>query len=271
MERDINEIKKKTSSFVLESYQRLTPQEVEKQLTHSLGCSRKEIKTAIKELVTSGELTYSYLFGCTFLEPSFNRPVRVSKHIVLKPPEINYNKLPKDIIINIQPGASFGTGQHPTTRLCLRGLEHLLIETGRLIRNKQTLGLDIGTGSGVLAIASVLMGISRMVGTDIDACARSEAIENIKLNRLDQNVSIENRELKDFSKKIDLLCANLRVPSLKNLYSHIKKIISDRGALVLSGIKEEESDNVIDFYTKERFELLWFESEKGWTCAIFLG
>ena len=105
---------------------RVTPPALEKTLSETHGLTKKQIKAVIRDLVSDGELVYTYEFGSTFLEPSFNKPVRVSTHVILKPPGHSYQPAPEDIVVQIKPGAAFGDGRHSTSRLAIRGIEYVL-------------------------------------------------------------------------------------------------------------------------------------------------
>ena len=158
-------------------------------MTDTFGINKKQTKSVIRELVAGGELAYTYEYGCTFLERSFAKPVRISKHIVLQPPGHHHPANPKDVVVKIKPGASFGAGNHPTTRLAIQGIEFVLLGDQALDKTNNTSVLDIGTGSGVLLITAILCGMQTGLGIDIDACARVEAAENVRINGLDDRVA----------------------------------------------------------------------------------
>jgi len=103
--------------------------------------------------------------------------------VILTPPERHPVLKGSDIAVMLRPGASFGCGQHPTTRLAIQGIEYTL-KTLRICDGiANTMLLDIGTGSGVLAICALKMGIHRAMGTDMDPCAIAEAGENARIKR----------------------------------------------------------------------------------------
>ena len=112
--------------IVAESTARVTPPALEKTLIETPGLTKKQVKAVIRYLVSDGELVYTYEFGTTFLELSFHKPVRVSTHVVLKPPGHHYQPESEDVVIQIKPGAAFGDGRHPTSRLAIRGIEYVL-------------------------------------------------------------------------------------------------------------------------------------------------
>lgn len=165
---------------VVDSPVRITPSALEKALIEIYGLNKEQIKSVIRDLIAAGELTYTYEYGSTFLERSFAKPVRISKHMVLQPPGHHHRSNPNDVIVKIKPGASFGAGNHPSTRLAIRGIEFVLLVGCAVDKRCNTSVLDIGTGSGVLLITAVLCGMKTGVGIDVDACARVEAAKNVK-------------------------------------------------------------------------------------------
>jgi len=222
--KDNEDIRRKVLAIVEESSRRLTPAELRKRLFVKINVDEKALKTVISDLVLSRELTYTYQFGCSFLEKSYEKPTRVSRQIVLKPPDMVYEPASSDIVINILKGVSFGFGDHPTTRLAIQGIEAALLDKHGDFNFDEGRALDIGTGSGVLAIAAVFIGIKRAVGIDIDSCARAEAQKNIQLNALEHRINILDTRVEDIKETYSLITANLRYPTLKRLCPHIAGI-----------------------------------------------
>ena len=222
----------------------------------------------IRDLVISGELTYTYEFGSTFLERSFTKPVRISKYVVLTPPGHPYRPKPKDVLVQIKPGAAFGIGNHPSTRLAIKAIEFMLLDNKAIDKRKDRTVLDIGTGSGVLILTAVLSGMDGGLGIDIDSCARVEAAANVKINGLADRIMISGQAVETIDQRFAMVLANLRYPSLKKLLARLTEITDNRGTLVLAGIKNGEVDNLLDIYTKTRFECLWTDSELGWAGVV---
>ena len=267
---DIKAIRKKVFETVSESKRRLTLGELEKRLSHRLTTDKKAFKTAIRNLVEDRELVYTYNFGCSFLEKSFNKPTRISKRIVLKPPGALYRPLSDDVAIELQHGASFGSGEHPSTRLAVRGIEQALSKKEFFREKRNIHALDIGTGSGVLAIVAVMLGAKRAVGIDIDPCARAEAKENVKLNNLENRIEIQDRKVEKIYQKFPLITANLRYPTLKRLCSHITEVTEKGGSVIISGIKTGEVSDLLNIFTQKHFRCVWKELEKGWAGLVFV-
>jgi len=266
---DLAAVREEALRMVAQSTVRVTPPALEKTLIEHHGLTKKEVKAIVRELVSDGELAYTYEFGSTFLELSFNKPVRVSPHVVLKPPGHHFEPESEDVVIVIKPGAAFGDGRHPTSRLAVRGIEYVLQRFAVNMDAGQTRMLDIGTGSGLLVLAAVKMGIHRGVGIDIDPAARSEARENVSLNRLAGQIEISDHYLESIEGPFNLVTANLRYPTLKNIGSCLRKIIHPTGFTVFSGIRSHEAPDLIKAYGRKSFEFLWQEETHNWAGIAF--
>jgi len=251
------------------SFERLTPMELKRrvgQVGHPL--ERGPIEASIRRLVEQKVLVYTYQLGNSFLEPSFEKPVRVTDSIVLKPPACDYDALPGDTVVNIKAGAAFGTGCHPTTRLSLMGLEKVCMGNLIPVRKENCRVLDIGTGSGVLAIAALKMGIDQGVGLDIDPCARAEAAENAVLNGLSKRLEISGRSLASLEGGFFLITANLRLPTLKAYFSKMVQMIVPDGFLVVSGIKSNEIKTLKDRADSQGMTVCWEGKALGWGALV---
>ncbi len=267
---DRHAIRREVLSCVNASNKKLTPGALETALSERFSMDRQDFKTVIRGLVSDRELIYTYHFGCSFLEKSFNKPTRISHRVVLKPHGMFYQSGSQDVVIDMQQGAAFGSGDHPTTRLAVRGIENAVFETHCLKKEKNTRALDIGTGSGVLAIAAVSLGIKTAKGIDIDPCARAEAGKNIQLNHLEHRIAIHDHDIQDIHEKFTLITANLRYPTLKRLCSHMAQITEKDGAVVVSGIKTDEVSNLLNEFTQNRFKCVWKSFEKDWAGMVFV-
>jgi len=247
---------------------RQTPADILKALSHPPVFPKTAVQDAIRELVASGALAYTAEYGRTFLEPSFDRPVRVSERIVLTPPDRDVPPGPGEIVVRLRPGAAFGVGRHPTTRLSLRGIEFALSGGGAARPRAGSRVLDIGTGSGVLTIAAVKLGIENGVGLDIDPCAVAEASHNVRLNGLAGRIAISDRGLEGLEGVFSLVVANLRLPTLARLAAAIAALTMPGGALVVSGVQQEEQAAVCAAYGRQRFECAWSVAEDRWVGLV---
>jgi ribosomal protein L11 methyltransferase len=265
---DLATLRQEAFRMVANASAKITPVALEKRLSEELDVNKKQIKSVIRDLVAGGELAYTYEYGSTYLEPSFARPVRVSTHIVLQPPGHRQHAAPDDVVVKIKPGASFGIGNHPTTRLALQGIDVALWGGPALNKTNQTRVLDIGTGSGVLLVTALLCGVQTGLGVDIDACARAEAAGNVRINGLDGRATISGQPLADIHQRFSVIAANLRLPGLKKMQCHINERADTDCFLILSGIREDELDDLTKVYERMRFETIWAANERGWAGVV---
>ncbi len=261
------EIKEKVCNIVLGLGKRLTPADVEKMVSTATGMDAKVVRAAIKELVLEGVLTYTY-FGSNFLERSFDRPVRVSERIVVKPPHKMYVSEKDDIVISIKSGAAFGNGGHPSTYLILRALDGIFSSPNYLKGRLLSRALDVGTGTGILAIAAAKFGIQEVIGIDIDRVALFEARDNIKINDLTEKITISNTPLEDIRSLFSLIMANIGHKTLEALCPLLAERIEEGGILILSGFTLGECESLLRTYLRDGFTLLRRRTEQNWVCLV---
>ncbi len=263
-------LKKSILNIMEQETEKVTPVFLEKRMLSLFNTDRKHIREMIRQLTDEGELVYTYHFGNSYLEKSFNRPVRVSERVVLKPANLSFKPENGDVVICLDRGASFGTGDHPTTRLSIRGIEVLAATTSLCSNAKNTLMLDIGTGSGVLALTALRFGISSALATDIDPCAKAEAVKNARLNHLDHRFEIYEGHLRDLRPPVDLITANLRFPTLINLRFEMERLCGIVGSVVFSGVRENEFTELSETYDRMGFYCLWKSFDHGWAGGVFV-
>jgi ribosomal protein L11 methyltransferase len=260
-------IQKQIMEMMAASAVRISPQYFEKTISETYDLEKTRAKQMLKDLIGQGELEYTYEFGSTYLVRSFSKPVRISTRVVIVPAGHSYSPEPDDVIIQIKSGAAFGGGRHPTTRLSVKAIEYVLkiVNPGGLHQRSSV--LDIGTGSGILAMAAVCQGVKKGLGIDIDPCAIAEARGNIELNHLQGQLVISDRDIDSIDRAFSMVIANLRYPSLKNYYPQISKLTDPNGWVVLSGFRPHERDDLMDLYTAEYFKCIWTADEIGWAAA----
>jgi len=246
---------------------KVTPSALTQILFEKYRLTRKRSKSIIRNLVADGELAYTYQYGTTYLELSFNRPRKISRFVVLHPPGHSFHPAPGQVAVQIQAGAAFGDGRHPTTRLAIRGIEMVMqpqdggnFSCGRV--------LDVGCGSGVLIIAAVSLGAAVGLGIDNDACALAEARHNVRLNGLENRIEISGRPLETICGQFRIVTANLRYPSLRQLRSQLGALTAPGGALVVSGIRDLELNDLLGFFAEHRWVCRWRQKEAGWAAAV---
>ena len=180
-------------------------------------------------------------------------PIRVSDRLWIVP-SWHIAPDPEAIVLVLDPGMAFGTGSHPTTRLCLEWLERT-VSTDISI-------LDYGCGSGILAIAAAKLGAKEVLGVDIDLQAVSAAKSNAALNNVSARFEDSTREIKG---QFDIVVANILSNPLKALAPAICAHVRPGGRLALSGILTEQSDDLIEAYSPY-IPLSIADSRDGWVC-----
>jgi ribosomal protein L11 methyltransferase len=259
---------KKSICSILESRKiRLTPIDLERYLrkTH-FGLSQKAVRTAIKEMVADGTLLYTNHFNTTHLELNFCRPLRVSPRIVMSPHSQAGAPAEEEICsIRMVQGSAFGIGDHPTTRLALRAVDGVMAK--KCAMQGAIRVLDIGTGSGVLAIAAAKLGAEKVVALDIDSLALHEARVNVRLNDLDQKIVLRSDQLENLSGiAFDLVMANLRPPTLRQIMPKVEALSSDDCHWIISGFRGESLKEVAQILPRKKAEILSIERRSGWAA-----
>ena len=180
-------------------------------------------------------------------------PIRVSARLWIVP---SWHEAPDPaaLVLVLDPGMAFGTGSHPTTRLCLEWLERVVIPDTSI--------LDYGCGSGILAIAAAKLGASKVLGVDIDPQAVSAAKNNAERNNVSAQFDDSSRALRG---QFDIVVANILANPLKALAPAITAHVRPGGRLALSGILAEQAEELIAIYAP--YILLSIaDSREGWIC-----
>ncbi|MCK5836005.1 MAG: 50S ribosomal protein L11 methyltransferase [Desulfobacula sp.] len=249
---------------------RLTAQAYIREIKARFCITASAAKKILRQLIDEQALSYHYLYGSTYVEQSFLKPVRITKRYVLTPPGFQRAATPADIEILIAPGISFGSGQHPTTRLCLEAMEACSLENTMVPATSGLVGADIGTGSGVLAIAMCRSGITTCDAYEIDPVSICEAGRNIALNHLEKRIHLFEQPMEKSQTPVSIISANLRFPTLKAVSDMIWASLTDNGVAILSGVREWEKNDLVTCYSQKGFELVWQRDEKKWSGFVFV-
>ncbi|MBE9547221.1 MAG: 50S ribosomal protein L11 methyltransferase [Proteobacteria bacterium] len=193
------------------------------------------------------------------------KPLRISRDIVVKPTWERYTPTGRDIVIEIDPGMAFGTGQHPSTRMCVEALENILLKD-RTIEKWRV--LDVGTGTGILGISCAKLGAERVVCLDIDTKAVEIAAKNASINRVEDRVKIINEDVSMYDDTFDLIVANLTAKMLLTLRSHLISMLETGGYLVISGIIDQDRKIIEDHFLTGDITLHSVITEKEWVCYL---
>ena len=128
--------------------------------------------------------------------------------------------------------------------------------------------LDVGIGSGILAITALKMGVDKAVGIDIDPCAIYETRLNAEINHLGNRLFVTENSLDALTDSFDLITANLRYPTLTKLVKNIRSLCKACGIIILSGIKRDEIPAIRKAYPEKQFHTIWSVHEKGWAGLV---
>ena len=170
----------------------------------------------------------------------YYKTLKVGKRLIIKPAWENYEGKPGQVVIELDPGMAFGTGQHATTKLCLVALERFL-RPGALV-------LDLGTGSGILAIAAAKLGAFSVLALDINPAVVGIARSNVEASGLAHLVTVEEGTLPwgqgNWQGSFDLVVANIVADVIEELARPLRRSLKANGVLIAGGIVEERLDGV---------------------------
>jgi len=193
------------------------------------------------------------------------KPVRIGTRLVIKPTWEEYQPQEGDLVIQIDPGMAFGTGAHPTTRMCLESLERICFES--LGGTLSGAILDVGTGSGVLSIAAALMGAPTVTAVDIDPEAIEVTKENLELNGVLSRVEASTTDLAQLTGSYQVVLANILAEELVRLADQLVARVAPGGWLILSGILTEKVPMVRAGFPG--LSLVECPQEAEWSCLTF--
>lgn len=188
-------------------------------------------------------------------------PVKVGNRIVIKPSWEEYKSSQDEIIIELDPGMAFGTGTHHTTAMCLKALENLITPGTEVF--------DVGTGSGILAIAAAKLGAKSIRAVDLDAVATKVAKENIAINNETDAIEVaEGDLLTGFTGKADIVIANIIADVIKRLLEDITLRLKPNGILLASGIIKERAEEIETVAESKGLTVESVMEEGGWVAMI---
>ncbi len=198
----------------------------------------------------------------------YYKPFRVGKSIVIKPSWEEFATKSGDRILEIDPASTFGTGQHNTTRMVIETLEELIRGGERV--------LDLGCGSGILSIASMLLGGSEVTVCDIFENAVKTARDNLLKNNVPEekiraflgNVVTDERLRADIGGGFDVICANIVADVIIAMSGIFGWFLKDNGRLIVSGIIDERLSEVTAALRTGGFDAVSFKNSEGWNCVI---
>lgn len=190
---------------------------------------------------------------------SHYRPLRVSEKLLVipawEPPPSPF----EGVLLRIDPGPAFGTGEHPTTRMCLRAVEQCADRPAWTM-------LDVGTGSGILAVCGAKLGAGRVLALDNDPEALRWAERNIALNEVAGSIRLSSEPLSDVDERFTVVAANLVLDSILELMPLLCRAVEPGGRLILSGILDEQAARVRHALRDTGFSEAREVLEEEWVC-----
>lgn len=187
-------------------------------------------------------------------------PTPIGEKLLIRPTWRDNYDPGERIVLNIDPGLAFGTGNHETTRLCLETLEKYINGGEKM--------LDVGCGSGILAIAGLLLGAKEALGVDIDQMAVKTAEENAQINGVADRFNVVCGNLTDkVSGKYDVIAANIVADAIIMLSSGVKNFMDENTVYIMSGIIDTRRDDVVNAI-KNDFEIVEEITDNGWVCLV---
>lgn len=187
----------------------------------------------------------------------------VGNNFVIVPTWREYENIDNKYVINIDPGMAFGTGGHETTSLCMKNLEKYVKNTDSVI--------DVGCGSGILAIASSFLTKGKLKAVDLDKLAVDVAKENFELNGILDRVDVEQASLLEKeSNKYNIIVANILAHIIELMLEDAYKLLEDDGYFITSGIIRDKKDELIAKAKSVGFKVLEETSDNEWYSIVFV-
>ena len=190
----------------------------------------------------------------------FFKPMPIGEKLLINPTWYTDTEPEGRVVMNIDPGLAFGTGKHETTRLCMEALE-------RYVKGGEKV-LDVGCGSGILGIASVLLGAQSAFGVDIDELAVRTANENAAVNHVEDKFTAIAGDLVDkVDGKYDIVVANIVADAIIALSASVSEFMKEDSVYIVSGIIDTRADDVKNA-VGDRFEIIEENTYRGWYCFV---
>ena len=189
----------------------------------------------------------------------YYHPVQVGEHLVVCPSWEAYDRKPDEVVLTLNPGMAFGTGTHETTRLCLELLEKYI--------TPQDTVLDVGCGSGILAITAALLGANRIIGCDIDEVAVKVAGENAALNGVQDRIAFHQGDLtSQVEGSFQIICANIVADVIIRLSEDAGRYLAKNGIFITSGIIDTREQDVLNALEQNGFQVIERRTSGGWVA-----
>ncbi len=192
----------------------------------------------------------------------YYHPVKISSKFTIVPTWEEYEPVSSDeLMIELDPGMAFGTGTHPTTVMSIQALEQTV--------KKDDIVYDVGTGSGVLSIASAMLGAKHVLALDLDEIAVKSAELNIKINHIQDRITVKQNNLLDgITEPADVIVANLLAEIIVRFTDDAFRIVKDGGYFITSGIINQKRQEVEEHIKKAGFEIVETIMMEDWVTIV---
>ena len=187
---------------------------------------------------------------------SYAQPSWIERDLVVVPAWLPFDAPDGVTVVRIEPGSTFGLGDHPTTVLSLRAVRKALFPGATL--------LDVGCGSGVLAVTAVVLGASEAIGIDVSPASPAVAKANAQANGVASRVHVSTTPLAEIDGSFDVVVANMLAPALLSLADDLVRVVAPDGALVISGLLTARAEHVVDALAPLR--AVERRTKEGWTA-----
>jgi ribosomal protein L11 methyltransferase len=202
----------------------------------ALARQRRDVRRALASLPATMRTRWLREEDWAEAWKAFFPVLRISRRLVICPAWRSYRARAGEAVIRLDPGMAFGTGQHATTLMCLRALEET-VRPGATV-------LDLGTGSGILALAAARLGAASVLALDTDPQAVGAARDNVRLNGLEAVVHVEEGTVEKAPGPFDVIAANISAPVIVDLAGPMAAALNPGGALIAGGFSEERVADV---------------------------
>ena len=187
--------------------------------------------------------------------------IHLGRRVVIKPSWRTYAPAEKEIVLEMDPGLAFGTGLHPTTQLCVQAVEDLLEPGDRV--------LDLGTGTGILALVAAKLGAASVLAVDTDENAVTAARQNVRANGAEGAIALRHGSLGDVQGRYDLILANILAPVIETMAQEgLAARLQPEGTLIASGILNEQVEDVCEVLVANGLRMTARRTSHAWAALI---